>query len=82
MIPHALVLAHATRHGHTNSWRFILRDEVWGWRGVEDVTAVLRAALMTLSATAEPHGHQRDGSEPRLALVSELRKAATVVRHE
>jgi hypothetical protein len=82
IIPHALVLANATRQGHTNSWRFMLRDEVWSWRGVEDVTAVLRSALMTLSATAEPHRQQHSGSEQRLALVSELRKAANVMRRE
>jgi len=82
IIPHALVLGNASRQGHTNSWRFMLRDEVWSWRGVEDVTSVLQAALTTLSATAEQDGQQRSGSEPRLALVSELRKAATVMRSE
>ena len=48
IIPHALVAANSTRQGHTNSWRFMLRDDVWSWRGVEDVTAVLRAALVSL----------------------------------
>lgn len=67
IIPHALVLANATHQGHTNSWRFILRDEVWTWEGVEDVTAVLRAALMTVSA--EPAQ-----AEPRFSVLSGLRK--------
>ena len=33
IIPHALVLANASRQWHTNSWRFMLRDDVWSWRG-------------------------------------------------
>jgi len=82
IIPHTIVLANATRQGHTNSWRFMLRDEVWDWRGVEDVTGVLRAALLTLSASAEPHEYQLGGREPLLAPVSKLRKAATVKRRE
>ena len=28
IIPHSLVLANATHNAHTNSWRFMLRDEV------------------------------------------------------
>jgi hypothetical protein len=45
IIPHALVVAKAVHQTHTNSWRFILRDEVWSWRGVEDVTMPLRGVL-------------------------------------
>lgn len=41
LIPHAMVLSNATHQAHTNSWLFILRDEVWTWRGVEDVTSAL-----------------------------------------
>lgn len=44
LIPHALVLENAKYVEATNSWRFLLRDEVWGWTGVEDVSAKLRSA--------------------------------------
>jgi hypothetical protein len=47
IIPHALVVANAVHQTHTNSWRFILRDEVWSWRGVEDVTMPLRGVLQS-----------------------------------
>lgn len=43
IIPHALVLEHSTRVEHTNSWKFLLRDVVWTWPGVEDVTTALRS---------------------------------------
>ena len=43
IIPHALVLQHSTRVEHTNSWKFLLRDAVWTWPGVEDVTSTLRS---------------------------------------
>ena len=45
LIPHALVLEHSNYVEATNSWRFLLRDEVWNWPGVEDVTATLRDAI-------------------------------------
>lgn len=43
IIPHALVLKHSTRVEHTNSWKFLLRDAVWTWPEVKDVTPELRA---------------------------------------
>lgn len=43
IIPHATVLANATYHEWTKSWRFMLRDTVWEWPDVQDVTAELRA---------------------------------------
>jgi hypothetical protein len=75
IIPHALVLGNASRQGHTNSWRFMLRDEVWSWRGVDDVTAVLRAALMTVSPQAEPIEVQSKRTEPWFSPSPGLRKA-------
>jgi len=44
LIPHALVLENAKYVEATNSWRFLLKDEVWNWPGVEDVSANLRSA--------------------------------------
>lgn len=44
IIPHELVLANARYVERTNSWKFHLRDSVWSWPGVVDVTKELRAA--------------------------------------
>lgn len=44
MIPHVLVLENSKYVEATNSWKFMLRDEVWGWEGVRDVTGSLRRA--------------------------------------
>jgi hypothetical protein len=44
LVPHRLVLERSGYVERTNSWRFLLRDEVWGWDGVRDVTAELRVA--------------------------------------
>jgi hypothetical protein len=46
IIPHALVLANATAVEYTNSWKFMLRDVVWKWPGVEDATDPLRAVVL------------------------------------
>ena len=43
-MPHRLVLEHARYDGHQRGHRFYLRDAVWDWEGVRDVTARLRAA--------------------------------------
>ena len=48
LIPHRVVVAHATRVEHTNSWRFILNDGVWLLPQVHDVTGALRAAAQQL----------------------------------
>lgn len=37
VIPWEIVKAHSTYIPHTNSWRFLLRDGVWGLRGVLDL---------------------------------------------
>lgn len=46
LIPHALVLQNSTFVERTNSWRFLLRDAVWGWPEVRDVTDKLRAVTL------------------------------------
>jgi hypothetical protein len=42
-IPHAVALDRATFVEHTNSHKFLLRDDIWNFPGVRDVTAELRA---------------------------------------
>lgn len=39
LIPIGIVRARAKRSNHTNSWKFILTDDVWNEPGVLDVTA-------------------------------------------
>lgn len=39
IVPVAVVQAKAKYVGHTNSWRFLLRDDVWSEPSVRDVTA-------------------------------------------
>jgi hypothetical protein len=48
IIPLAVVEERAKRSEHTNSWRFLLRDDVWDVPGVEDVTARVRQVAETL----------------------------------
>jgi hypothetical protein len=43
IIPYAVVEARSTFVSHTNSHKFILRDDVWSAEGVRDVSAELRA---------------------------------------
>jgi len=43
IIPRDTVLAKSTFVKHTNSWKFILRDSVWDWPDVRNVTDALRA---------------------------------------
>jgi hypothetical protein len=43
LIPREIVKQRATFIAHTNSHKFMLRDDVWGASGVQDVTAQLRA---------------------------------------
>ena len=42
LIPHAAALKRSTYVEHTNSHRFLLRDNVWEARGVREVTKELR----------------------------------------
>lgn len=44
LIPAAVVRARSSYVGHTNSHRFMLRDDVWDDAGVTDVTDRLRSA--------------------------------------
>ena len=46
IIRHDMVLANASYVERTNSWKFYLRDSVWDWPGVEDVTPQLRAVSL------------------------------------
>jgi hypothetical protein len=48
IVPVAVVRERSTKVGHTNSWRFLLRDEIWQRPGVRDVTADIREAAQTL----------------------------------
>lgn len=43
LIPYQLVFENAKRVEATNSWRFYLRDNVWTWHGVTDVSSTLSA---------------------------------------
>jgi len=45
LIPHAMALAKATYVAHTNSHRFLLRDDIWNAPDVRDVTVELRAVV-------------------------------------
>jgi hypothetical protein len=48
IIPLDLVTAKCAFVASVNAWRFILRDEVWSWDGVVDVTETLRATQSNL----------------------------------
>jgi hypothetical protein len=43
LIPHCVAIERAKFVEHTNSHKFILRDDIWRARGVRDVTQELRA---------------------------------------
>ncbi|SFI64860.1 hypothetical protein [Aerobium aerolatum] len=45
LIPIALVVEKSTFIAHTNSNRFMLRDDVWNAPGVQDVTAAIATAM-------------------------------------
>lgn len=46
LIPHRLVLSNTRDSPHTNSRLFYLRDAVWDWPEVRDVTAELKAVAL------------------------------------
>lgn len=46
IIPRAVVVLRSTFVRHTNSHKFLLRDDVWSVPGVQDVTAELRAVSL------------------------------------
>ena len=43
LIPHVVALDRATFVEHTNSHKFLLRDDIWNAAGVRDVTARLKS---------------------------------------
>lgn len=45
IVPHATVHTNSVFVSHTNSWKFMLRDVVWTWPDVQDVTAQLRGVV-------------------------------------
>jgi len=48
IIPVALVRKESAYVAHSNSWRFLLRDKVWSFPGVRDVTDELRAIALNI----------------------------------
>jgi hypothetical protein len=46
LIPHAVALERATYVEHTNSHRFLLRDDIWSVQDVRDVTKELQAVTI------------------------------------
>lgn len=48
IIPIDVIRAKSSHVSHTNSWRFLLRDEVWNIDGVRDVTASIRKAVTAI----------------------------------
>lgn len=48
IIPVKIVSARSSYVSHTNSWRFLLRDDIWAEKGVRDVTEELRAAANSI----------------------------------
>jgi hypothetical protein len=45
LIPISFVIERSTFIAHTNSNKFMLRDDVWNAPGVRDVTAEIAAAM-------------------------------------
>jgi len=48
LVPVAVVRERSDHVAHTNSWRFLLRDDVWTLPGVRDVTAELQATAVNI----------------------------------
>jgi hypothetical protein len=48
LVPVAVVRAKSLYVAHTNSWRFLLRDEIWNLPDVREVTEELRAVALTI----------------------------------
>lgn len=59
LVPHARVVELAKRVEYTNSWRFLLRDEVWSIADVQDVTARLAKAELDWSGADHPDADHR-----------------------
>jgi hypothetical protein len=48
LVPIAVIRAKSVHVVHTNSWKFLLRDDVWNLPDVRDVTDELRAIALTI----------------------------------
>ena len=48
LVPVVVVRDRSVHVAHTNSWKFLLRDDVWTLPGVRDVTAELRAIVAAI----------------------------------
>lgn len=48
LIPVDIVRARSKHVVHTNSWKFLLKDEVWSLPGVRDVSAEIQAAAAAI----------------------------------
>lgn len=48
LVPVEVVQAQATYVAHVNAWRLLLRDSVWAFGGVQDVTDALRGIEDTI----------------------------------
>lgn len=57
LIPHSEVVTGAKFMAHTNSWRFMLDDRVWGLSGVCDVTAEITEAQLAAYTHHTPDTH-------------------------
>jgi hypothetical protein len=53
LIPISVIDEHSSHVAHTNSWKFLLRDNVWQMDGVVDVSDKLRAAARELDGRCE-----------------------------
>jgi hypothetical protein len=54
IVPIDIVRAQSKHQAHTNSWRFLLRDEIWNLSGVRDVTHELTAAAAAIDDRKVP----------------------------
>jgi hypothetical protein len=48
LVPIAIIRANSVHVAHTNSWRFLLRDNIWKMSNVLDVSAELRAVTLAI----------------------------------
>jgi len=60
IIPVSVVRKNSKHVAHTNSWRFLLRDNVWDLRGVRDVSAEVAEAAMQLNLLAFQRNQDAD----------------------
>lgn len=51
LVPHALVLENSKYVKSVNGWRFVLRDNVWDWKGVKDVTTKMQVTASKIEAS-------------------------------